>query len=115
MTKPKKQALSPVPDPPAGLSERSLALWHAVVPDRARSAGRLALVEEALRSLDRADAARLAVAVEGMTSTTESTGAVHVYPLVKVERENRAAFMRAWMELGFAFQVDVDAPEPASW
>lgn len=104
-----KPALPPVPDPPSGLSERALYLWGSVVPARARSAGRLAVIEEALRALDRADAARVALDAEGMVSKTESTGALHVHPLVKVERENRALFVRLWQDLGLAFQQDLDA------
>lgn len=89
-------------DPPAHLSPRAAALWLAVVPSRARSPGRLAMVQAALEALDRADLARLAIAAEGMTTTTRTTGAVHLHPLLRVEREARAQFLTAWDRLGFA-------------
>lgn len=91
----------PVP-PPEGLSEKSRQLGAVVVPLRAKDAERQAIVEQALRSLDRAEAARLAIAEAGMTTQTKTTGAVHVHPLVKVEREARQQFMRAWEALGLS-------------
>ena len=81
---------------PAGLSERSAALWAEVVPKRAKSAGRLALVEQALRARDRAEQASRIVEAEGITFTTKSTGAVHIRPEVKVERDASALFARIW-------------------
>jgi phage terminase small subunit len=53
-----------------------------------------------LEALDRADKARVAVEAEGMTTKTESTGAVHVHPLVKVEREARAQASKLAAQLG---------------
>ncbi|TWT37481.1 hypothetical protein KOR34_24330 [Posidoniimonas corsicana] len=94
--------------PPPHLSPRAVALWHEYVPEKARSAGRLALVQTALESLDRADAARAEVEAAGMTTTTKSTGAVHVHPLIKVEREGRQMFAKLWGELGFHWTNGVD-------
>lgn len=88
----------PPPEPPADLSERAKTLWAEVVtpqdPPR-----RLVAILEALRFLDRAEAAREEIARVGMT--TGSGSMTHVHPLVKVERENRQAFMRWWTQLGF--------------
>ena len=81
---------------PPGLSERAQALWSAVVPAQAISAGRRALVEEALRSLDRADEMREAVDHDGALTTNATTGMVHVHPCCKIEREARQAFARLW-------------------
>lgn len=103
-----------IPAAPDGLSCRALSLWQAVVPSRAASAGRLAVIEEALRALDRADEARRLVADEGMVSKTESTGALHVHPLLKVERENRQLFARLWEQLGFYLDSNID-PEREGW
>ncbi len=69
---------------------------------------RLALLQAALEALDRADSARITVETEGMTSTTKTTGAVHIHPLVKVERESRAQFMRAWDQLGLRWDQKLD-------
>jgi hypothetical protein len=66
------------------------------VPKRAVSAGRLALIEEALKVLDRADQATVVVDQLGATFTTTTTGAVHVRPEVRIERENRQLFARLW-------------------
>ena len=87
--------------PPSHLSPRSKALWAAYVPAKAKTLGRLALVQTALESLDRADAARAAVDADGMTTVTKTTGAVHVHPLLKVEREQRQLFVKLWGQLGF--------------
>lgn len=46
-----------VPGPPPHLSERAQALWREVVPRRAVSPERLALLQVALEALERADAA----------------------------------------------------------
>jgi hypothetical protein len=72
------------------------------------SPGRLVLLQTALESLDRAEEARQAVAVQGMTSVTERTGAVHCNPLLKVERESRQLFARIWAQLGLHFDINVD-------
>ncbi len=98
----------PVPPTPAGLSERSVVLWHAVVPARAMSPGRLALIEQALRALDRADQARALVDAAGLVTTTETTGAAHANPCVRIEREARAQFLTAWRDLGLAFDATID-------
>ena len=94
--------------PPEGLSERSAALPDEIVPKRARSAGRIALFEEALRALDRADAARAIVEAEGMTFETKTTKAAHVHPAVKVEREARQAFSRLWAVLYLHGTPEID-------
>lgn len=103
-----KQAKIEVPEAPAHLSERSKELWLKIVPKRALSPGRLALLQTALESLDRAEQARLEVDRVGLTTTTKTTGAVHVHPLVKVERENRQLFARLWGELGLVWDHELD-------
>ncbi len=94
--------------PPEHLSDRSKALWLAVVPSRAMSAGRLAMIQVALEALDRADEARLAVRRDGLTTKTATTGDVHVNPLVKIERECRAQFAKIWESLGLAWETRTD-------
>ena len=44
-----KQSMAPPPEPPEHLSERSKALWRALVPDRARSLGRRVMLQAAPR------------------------------------------------------------------
>lgn len=96
MPRTRKRPEIPAPD---GLSERAQALWHAVVPTRGVSPGRLVLIGEALRALDRADEAAAIVDAEGMSFTTETTKTVHLHPLVKVEREQRQLFAKLWSSM----------------
>lgn len=82
--------------PPAHLSPRAAALWRSVVPAKAKTMPRIALVQAALESLDRADQAREQIAEGALAFTTKTTGAVHVNPLTKLEKESRAAFVATW-------------------
>ena len=96
----KKQQPTP---PPATevLSEKSQRLWaEAMAMNRKWNAARLEVLHQALRALDRSDEAAELVSREGLTSTTDSTGAVHVHPAVKVEREMRAQALKAFETLG---------------
>lgn len=93
---------------PSDLSERSQKLWVEIVPRRAQSAERLALLEQGLRALDRADECARLVNTNGLTTTTATTKAVHVHPLLRVEREQRQLFTRIWAELGLSWCQGVD-------
>ena len=86
--------------PPKHLLPESKRLWATLVPRRIEWPERLALLQSALEARDRAETAREGVALNAMTSTTSSTGAVHVHPLVKVEKEARQQFIKAWSALG---------------
>lgn len=94
--------------PPEGLSARSQELWREVVPKRAISAGRLAMIEEALRARDRADQAAAVVDAEGLLKKTETTGATHLNPAAKAERENRQLFTRLWSGMHLDWSVRED-------
>jgi phage terminase small subunit len=87
-------------EPPEHLSERSKELWRNACPQAIRSEKRLVVLRAALEALDRADAARLAIAEQGMISITERSGMAHVNPLVKVEREARLDFAKLWKQTG---------------
>ena len=56
-------------------------------------------MQVALEALDRADQAAEVIKVEGMTCKTEKTGAVHIHPLLKAERESSGLFLRCWTQL----------------
>ena len=103
-----KEHDQPAPDPPPHLSERSRALWREEVPSRARSPERQALVIAALDALDLADECRVQVRAEGLTARTKTTGAVHVHPLVKVEKEQRSLFAKVWGQLNFQWNQSID-------
>jgi len=94
--------------PPAHLSPRSQSLWQEIVPRRARSPERLELLTVALEARDRMDAARLAVNASAMTTTTATTGAVHLHPLLRVEKEARAQFLQAWAALNLEWDTMID-------
>jgi hypothetical protein len=66
------------------------------------------MIQAALEALDRSELARLAVQREGMTATTKTTGAVHLHPLLKVEKESRQQFLRTWEVLGLNWSGDLD-------
>jgi hypothetical protein len=66
------------------------------------------MLQAALEALDRSELARLAVGREGMTTTTKTTGAVHLHPLLKVEKESRQQFLRAWEALGLNWSGEID-------
>ncbi|MCO6044638.1 hypothetical protein NG895_12040 [Aeoliella sp. ICT_H6.2] len=97
-------------DPPAHLTARTQALWRSVVPKRAKTPERLAMLQTSLEALDRADGARAEVERTGMTTTTKTTGAVHLHPLLKVERESRQLFSKLWKDLGLH-----TSPEDPKW
>lgn len=100
MGKTKKVDENGHPGPPEHLSERSKALWMELMPTRNWGTGRLVTFLNALECLDLADAAREARTKEGLTITTQRSGVTHANPLLKVERENRALFIKTWAMLG---------------
>lgn len=72
-------------EPPVHLSKKSQRLCTEVVPRRTCSAERPALLQVALEALDRAAET---IGREGLTVKTTTSGAIHVHPLVRVERES---------------------------
>jgi P27 family predicted phage terminase small subunit len=86
-------------EPPAHLSQASQALWRRIVPKRAKSPGRLALLTTALGALDRADAAGAVIEREGMVLTGKAGSLPHAHPLLRVEKDSRALFARCWADL----------------
>ena len=89
---------------PAHLSERSRELWSEVVAEKAATAGRRAQLLVGLEALDRAGQARERLNAEGLTTTTKSTGTIHVHPLVKVEKEAHAQFLLVCQTLGLGWE-----------
>jgi phage terminase small subunit len=90
----------PFPEPPPHLSARAAGIWAILGPSHAPSLGRRILFQMALECLDRSDQARELIASQGLTSKTDSTGALHIHPAAKVEREARAQFAALWASLG---------------
>jgi phage terminase small subunit len=93
-------------EPPPHLSERSAALWCAVVRGPV-GPGFLTLLQTALEALDRADAARQRIEADGLVGTTEATGALHAHPLLRVEKDSMTLFCRIWKDLRLTFDQEL--------
>jgi phage terminase small subunit len=104
----RKKAGNEWPGPPSHLSQRSKELWKVHVGDRVKSPGRITAFQISLEALDRADAAREILDVEGLTTTTKRSGVVHVHPLLKVEKEARHLFYKIWSGLGLTWDQQID-------
>jgi len=95
------------PDPPEHLSDRSRDLWQTLGPVQASSVERRTLLQTALEALDRADEARRMIQADGLTVTTPGSGALHVHPCLRIERESRMLFAKIWALLGLHHSTEV--------
>ena|ERR1700733_15897934 len=102
------QTATTFPPPPKHLSARAKQLWRELGPKHARSLQRRTLFQVALEALSTADSARLLIDKEGLISKTASTGALHVHPAAKLERESRQQFARLWDVLNLRFDAAID-------
>ena len=91
--------------PPKHLSSASRKLWRSVLADYELERWHEAVLQTALEALDRMRQAQAQLAEDGLT-TVDRYGGVKAHPLFVVERDSRAAFLRAMRELG----LDVEAP-----
>src|SRR5437660_791686 len=98
----------PIPDPPEDLSPESKDLWIRLVPTAARSLQRRTLLAQGLRALDTASQARRELASQGLLITTVRSGVQHINPLVRVEREAQAAFLKVWRALNLTWSAQID-------
>ena len=94
------------PDPPACLSERSQELWREIVPRRARSPERLALLKEVLTIRDRLEEIRCALAAEGLV--VEGGKMDHLNPLLRAEKEWSSMFVKGWKALNLEWTGMID-------
>jgi phage terminase small subunit len=97
LVKPQEEA--PLPRPPRGLTERSNALWRGILADYDLTPPECAVLEEALRLLDRASEARAVVDRDGPVFL-DRWSRPKVHPMLAVERDMRALFIRNLRELG---------------
>jgi Phage terminase, small subunit len=97
------------PVTPIGLTARSARLWRQTCDDYEFTAAELVLLEEALRSLDRADEARRLVDKHGMVVPTEA-GGTKMHPAAVIERDCRAAVATMFKQLKLH-----EAPKQAVW
>ncbi len=103
-----------VDKPPVHLSDRSAELWRQIVGNRAKSPERIALLQIALEALDRAGEARVLLEADGLTFKTKTTGAVHVHPAVKIEKDSLATFARIWGQLALHWNHEIDGSRARS-
>ena len=87
-----------LPSPPDHLSDDATAWWWEVVRDYALEAHHLKLLQAACECWDRAQLARKAVAVDGLTFT-DANGTIKANPAVAIERDARTLFARLVREL----------------
>lgn len=99
-----KKNLRPIPEPPAYLTARAQALWREILQAEqdCTTTGRITMLETALTCLDRADQARVEIDKAGLTTVSERSKVVHLHPLVRMEAECRAQFLRIWASLGLS-------------
>ena len=96
----------PIPRAPEHLSRRAATLWKELAAEVRQTPGRLVLFQAALEALDRAEGARRAIYAAGLTHTTQTTGALHAHPLLRVETEARRRFAALWQRLGLTLPPD---------
>jgi P27 family predicted phage terminase small subunit len=88
------------PRAPANLSATSRNLWGRLRDEYGiRDVAGLAVLEQALRSLDRAEQARRLLDRQGVV-VTDRWGQSKPHPAAAVERDSRAAFLAAVRQLG---------------
>ena len=71
------------------------------------------MLEQCLRALDRADECHRLLGTQELVSVTKTTGAQHLHPLLRVEKEARETFARLAGMLGLQWDPAQDGGEPA--
>jgi len=104
---PRRKPAPEIP-PPEHLSNRAQQLWRDIVPRRARSPERLALLEVALQAYDRLQQCRELLAGGELLEKAEGSKMAHANPALKLEKEARAQFVKCWTALKLEFSFDVD-------
>ncbi len=88
------------PRPPAGLSLAGRTLWTRLQSEyNVCDAAGLAVLEQAMRSFERCEAARRQLDREGITFK-DRWGQRRPHPALPVERDSRAAMLQAIKQLG---------------
>lgn len=91
--------------PPAHLRAETKSWWRRVVAEYQLEQHHLKLLQLAAESWDRANEARESLAISGLTFVDDRRN-VRANPLIAVEKDAKALFMRA---LG-ALQLDLEPP-----
>lgn len=98
-----------IPAAPRPLTDRSRKLWRAVLGQYELSDAELAVLEQALRSLDRADQAAEVLTKEGLM-TVDRYGATRSHPAVDIELRHRTTFARLIGQLGVKLPAETPGP-----
>ena len=85
--------------PPKHLKKAGLAFWHAVTTEYTLKQTHVSILTAACECLDRAEAARLQLDRDGLTTDTEH-GGLKTHPCVGVEKSAKFTFVRLIRELG---------------
>lgn len=103
-----KRKQSPAADPPSGLCDTAATWWRATQDEYgiADSAG-LALLEQAARALDRAEAARALLAKDGLVQA-DRFGQPKPHPGCVILRDAEASFRSSLRDL----RLDVEPARP---
>ena len=90
----------PIPKPPTGLSKPAANWWGKLISEyRISDSAGLLLLEQGLRSFDRAESARRLLDKEGSV-LQDRFGQPRQHPACQVERDSRAALVKTLSVLG---------------
>ena len=99
-------------DPPDHLSEPSKEIWQRI-NHKIETPGRAILLQTGLESYDRALEAREQIKMDGLTWESKNSGAVHIHPLLKVEKESISLAVRVFIQLGLQhFEASLEGWQP---
>jgi P27 family predicted phage terminase small subunit len=93
------------PKPPRSLSKEAKGIWASVVGEWSLDRAGLLVLGQALESLDRMRQAQRVLAKEGIVCA-DRFGQPKQHPATIVERDSRAAMLRAFRQLN----LDIKAP-----
>ena len=101
--------MTAIPTAPKDLTPASRKLWTEVLESFDMSAAELAVLHEALTSLDRARQAADVVRAEGCT-VVDRYGSPKSHPACDVEARSRTVFARLVAQLGVRLTVETAGP-----
>lgn len=97
------------PKPPKHLSAEARRWWRRVLAEYGiEDAAGLMILGQALEAYDRLREAQELIRRDGLIIATPATGAKHLHPAARVEKEARTLLLTAWKQLG----LDIEPPGP---
>jgi phage terminase small subunit len=101
----------PGTDPPSSLSPAAKVWWRGIVGSFELEPHHLLVLSEAARSWDRCQEAAALVNRDGVV-VVDRFGQQRQHPAVQIERDSRAAFLKAMRELDIDGAPDADVRPP---